>query len=125
MLLATRGEGYGLPLVEAAASGLPITVTGWSGHMDFLDKKYCNYLNYKLDYIPKSKIDNRIFVEGTRWAEVDEVDFKKKILKIYKNNNTYKKFAKKLRYQVRKSFSRSAVIAKYNKFLKDLDENVQ
>ena len=33
---ATRGEGYGLPLVEAAATGVPIVVTNWSGHLEFL-----------------------------------------------------------------------------------------
>ena len=29
---ATSGEGYGLPLVEAAAAGIPVIATNWSGH---------------------------------------------------------------------------------------------
>jgi len=36
LVALTRGEGYGLPILEAAASGLPVIATGWSGHMDFL-----------------------------------------------------------------------------------------
>ncbi len=32
----THGEGFGLPLFEAAYSGLPVVATDWSGHLDFL-----------------------------------------------------------------------------------------
>ena len=33
----THGEGFGLPMLEAAACGLPVIATNWSGHLDFLD----------------------------------------------------------------------------------------
>ena len=32
----THGEGYGLPLFEAAYHGIPIIAPDWSGHLDFL-----------------------------------------------------------------------------------------
>jgi glycosyltransferase involved in cell wall biosynthesis len=32
----TRGEGWGLPLIEAAASGLPIITIPYSGHTEFI-----------------------------------------------------------------------------------------
>lgn len=35
-VLPTKAEGWGLPLIEAAASGLPIITTGYSGHTEFL-----------------------------------------------------------------------------------------
>ena len=31
-----HGEGFGLPIFEAAHNGLPIVATDWSGHLDFL-----------------------------------------------------------------------------------------
>ena len=34
-VLPTRGEGWGLPLIEAAAMGLPIITTQYSGHLEF------------------------------------------------------------------------------------------
>jgi glycosyltransferase involved in cell wall biosynthesis len=35
-LSAPRGEAWGLPIIEAAASGLPIISTMYSGHAEFL-----------------------------------------------------------------------------------------
>jgi glycosyltransferase involved in cell wall biosynthesis len=35
-VLPSRAEGWGLPLIEAAASGLPIVTTMYSGHTEFL-----------------------------------------------------------------------------------------
>ena len=32
----THGEGFGLPLFEAAYSGMPVLAPDWSGHLDFL-----------------------------------------------------------------------------------------
>ena len=36
LISTTHGEGYGLPLFEAASNGLPIVCVGWSGQKDFL-----------------------------------------------------------------------------------------
>jgi len=33
----TKGEGWGFPLIEAAASGMPIITVPYSGHTEFLD----------------------------------------------------------------------------------------
>jgi len=44
----TRGEGFGLPLAEAMATGLPSIATGFSGVLDFFDSKVGYPLKYKL-----------------------------------------------------------------------------
>jgi len=38
-VLPTRGEGWGLPFLEAMASGMPVIATGWSAHTDFVDDR--------------------------------------------------------------------------------------
>jgi len=35
LVLPTRGEGWGLPVMEAMASALPVIVTRWGAHLDF------------------------------------------------------------------------------------------
>ena len=38
-ILPTSGEGWGLTLTEAMATGLPCTWTHWSGPVDYADNK--------------------------------------------------------------------------------------
>ena len=38
MVTLTNGEGFCRPLLEAAACGLPVMATNWSGQLDFLNK---------------------------------------------------------------------------------------
>jgi hypothetical protein len=51
MINIGHGEGYGLPLFEAAYHGLPLITTTWSGQMDFICKP-----NKKGKQVPRSLI---------------------------------------------------------------------
>jgi len=115
-LLPTRGEGYGLPLVESAAAGLPIITTGYSGHMDFLKEELIQSIDYELIKIPKSRVDNRIFIQGCRWADPSESDTKEKMLGVYNNYNKYKKNAIILQKHIRNNYSKKHILQKYFNF---------
>ena len=118
----TRGEGYGLPILEAAASDLPIIATNWSGHLDFLSHGKFIPVTFKLEQISKSRVDNRIFIEGTRWAEPLENNFKKKIKKFRHNYETPAVWAQDLGKKVREIYSQDSICKIYDDILnKHLD----
>lgn len=109
----TRGEGFGLPLLEAAASSLPVIATDWSAHTEFLDLGKWVKVDSKLVEIPERRVDNRIFVKGSKWADPSEDSFKKKIKKFRESSEVPKKWAIELSSICQNSFSRDAIIQKY------------
>jgi glycosyltransferase involved in cell wall biosynthesis len=118
-LSPTRGEGYGLPLIEAAASGLPVAATNWSGHLDFLKDEFIK-VDYNLKNIDKSRIDNRIFVEETKWAEVVESSYKSAMLNAYSNIEDHEKKARDLKKQINREFSKNKIVSLYDNFFNSL-----
>jgi len=67
----TRGEGFGLPALEALATGIPTIATGWSGIVEFLNDKVGWLLNYKM--VPAEEFSKNVYKEDCgEWAEPDE-----------------------------------------------------
>jgi len=105
----TRGEGFGLPLLEAAACGLPVAVTEHTGHMDFM--KFGKFVRFEYDLVQihESRADGVIWMKGSRWAEVRESDFKKKLRKFYGSSEIPKQWASELALKLRETHSPSAI----------------
>ena len=116
----TRGEGYGLPLLEAAASGLPVIATDWSAHTEFLNLGKWTKIDSTLTGIPDSRVDGRIFVKGSRWAQPSDASFRKKIRKFRDSSEVPKQWATDLKEKCRTNFSRSAILEKYEKVFQEI-----
>lgn len=120
LVTLTRGEGYGLPILEAAASGLPVVATNWSGHTDFLNHGKFISISYALKEIHKSRVDNKIFLPQSKWAEASEDDFKKKILKFRNSYSTPKEWATELSHLIKEKYSSSAIFKLYDEVTKEV-----
>jgi glycosyltransferase involved in cell wall biosynthesis len=76
---ATHGEGFGLPIFEAAYSGLPVVAPSWSGHVDFLSAPVKNEKSGK---VRKTALYEKVAYElntpqpEALWKDVIEQDSK-------------------------------------------------
>tara|TARA_A100000164_G_scaffold375793_1_gene411522 strand:- start:206 stop:1366 length:1161 start_codon:yes stop_codon:yes gene_type:complete len=117
LLAPTKGEGYGLPILEAAASGLPVIATDWSGHLDFMNLGKFIKLDYDLTNIPDERVDNAIFVKDSKWAMPKEEDFKQKLLKFSKGDSIPRKWASNLSKKIREKYSFEEISKLYDDVL--------
>ena len=115
---ASRGEGFGLPLIESARLGLPVIATNWSGHLDFLKLGNFIRLNYDLVEIDDSRVDNKIFIKGTKWAEVPQGHLRLVLKKAFLDYGKKKKNAKELAVKIKENFN-------FDKIKKDYDKAIE
>ena len=115
LISATRGEGFGLPLLEAAVTGLPVIATGWSAHNEFLGR--FSKIQYALKEIPENRVDNQIFMKGSKWAEVDEASFKHKLRLFLKSSEAPLEWAKETASRLKETHSHTSISNAYDKVI--------
>lgn len=67
LLSLHRAEGFGLPMLEAMAHGVPVVATAWSGNVDYLDD--ANAVLVPAQLVPVS--DDAGIYRDSVWAEPD------------------------------------------------------
>tara|TARA_Y100001973_G_scaffold106614_1_gene185845 strand:+ start:1709 stop:2986 length:1278 start_codon:yes stop_codon:yes gene_type:complete len=114
----THGEGYGLPIFEAAYSGLPVVAPNWSGYLDFLRAPYTNKKSGKTKWKslflktkcsvnkvePDAHMKDIIFPES-QWAYVDQDHFKKNLRSVLRSNKLYRDEAEALKNYLHEAYS--------------------
>lgn len=105
----TKGEGFGRPLLEASVSGKPIIASGWSGHLDFLNKDQAVLIGGELKQIHESSVWDKILIKESAWFAPDHNNAANSMWITFNNYSDFKKKAYDLSLKNRKEFSYESI----------------
>ena len=115
LISLTHGEGFGLPLLEAAACGLPVCATNWSAHTEFLNLGDWTKVKGRLEPVPQRKLDQNIWVDGAKWANCDVTEARKALTSFVLDK---KPDTQSLKVKVKNKYSFEKIADLYSKFWK-------
>jgi tetratricopeptide (TPR) repeat protein len=85
-----RGEGFGLPIIEAMSSGLPAIVTGHGAALDFCNNDNSYLISAREVRWPKKQVGNEETVDFPWWAEPDRESLRHWVKHVVANLNEAK-----------------------------------
>jgi hypothetical protein len=113
----TKGEGYGRPIAEFITTGKPVIVSGWSGHVDFVNPAFHTYLDGELTPIHKSSVWEGVLNEGSSWFSVNYKYASETLVKVYKKYNSYLSNSKKSVNEIETRWSFDSMVNKFDTML--------
>jgi len=117
MVSFTKGEGFGRPLLEFSLLNKPIIASGWSGHLDFLEKDYVALCGGKINPIDRSAQVKGMLIEGSQWFDIDHNYINHFLNEVFNNYDKWVEKAKNQSKHSKKNFSFDKMTKKIKELL--------
>jgi hypothetical protein len=123
MVSFTKAEGFGRPLLEFSTTSKPVIAPHYSGQADFLKKDFICALPGQLTPIHASAA-NEFLIAEAKWFTPDYGQAMALMQDVQKNYKKWCELAKRQRYFVNSTFTRTAVAKTYETVLSVIDDGV-
>jgi len=115
----TKGEGYGRPIAEFISTGKPVLVSGWSGHVDFVNPAFHTYLDGELNQVHPSAVWEGVINSGSSWFRVNYQAAGATMREVYKKYKNYLSNSKKSVNEIETKWSFDSMTKKFDDYLTD------
>eukprot|EP01064_Diplonema_japonicum_P005501 TRINITY_DN13667_c0_g1_i2.p1 TRINITY_DN13667_c0_g1~~TRINITY_DN13667_c0_g1_i2.p1 ORF type:complete len:757 (+),score=127.00 TRINITY_DN13667_c0_g1_i2:39-2309(+) len=103
-VLPTKGEGWGLPIIQAMSMGMPAVATNWSGNTDFMNDG--NSLPIKVERLEELPADSMYgSAKGKVWAVPSVSHLKEHMLLLFKDPELGCKIGRAARKHIVENYS--------------------
>jgi len=123
MVSFTKAEGFGRPLLEFSTTSKPIIAPHYSGQADFLKKDFICAIPGQLTPIHASAA-NEFLIAEAKWFTPDYGQAMAMMKDVQQNYKKWCELAKRQRYFVNSTFTRTAIAKTYKTVLSIVDEGV-
>jgi glycosyltransferase involved in cell wall biosynthesis len=82
LVMASHGEGWGMPVIEAMACGLPVIATNWSAHCDYMTEG--NAYPLRIEGLVPAKARCGYYA-GFNWAEPSYIHLRSLMRHVFQN----------------------------------------
>ena len=113
----TKGEGYGRPIAEFISTGKPVLVSGWSGHVDFVNPAFHTYLDGELTQVHQSAVWEGVINSGSSWFRVNYQAAGATMREVYKKYKNYLSNSKKSVNEIETKWSFDSMTKKFDDYL--------
>jgi glycosyltransferase involved in cell wall biosynthesis len=117
MVSLTKGEGFGRPLLEFSLTKKPIIVSGYSGHMDFLNPEFNVMLKGSLTNVHKSAAVPNMILEDTKWFSPSHPEIGNAFKNTFENYKNYQALGKRQAHLSKTEFSWDQMHTKFDQLL--------
>jgi len=117
MINFTKGEGFGRPLLEFSLTGKPIIASGWSGHIDFLNKEFTTLVGGTLNNVHSSAVQKGLIIEQAKWFKPNDGEAAAAMKDVFDKYKKHKELAKRQRHYAKTNFSYEKMAEKLNSIL--------
>jgi hypothetical protein len=125
MFNLTKGEGFGRPLLEFSLAKKPIIVSGWSGHIDFLQREITCLLGGQIKPVhPSAQVKDMILGESG-WFNPDVSQAKYYLKEVYEKYDKYVELARKQSHYSRTNFNFEEMKNLLVKYFESVPKQVQ
>ncbi|HEY64311.1 MAG TPA: glycosyltransferase [Caldilineae bacterium] len=100
-----RGEGFGLPIAEAMACGLPVIVTGYGAALDFCTEETAYLVPAREVRLPQKRVGDLETVDYPWWADPDREALKRLMQHVVANPDEAKAKGQAARAHIRAHFT--------------------
>lgn len=96
---------------------MPVIATGWSAHTEFMNLGKYIKVDYSLEKIHQTRVDNQIFMPEAKWAVCSEQDAKRKMRKFYESPKIPTEWALSLQNIIQNKYNAVNIAKQYDEFL--------